>query len=434
MHQKTAGQKPAVFLWIAGCLVRDCSLYVLMLASRGKSMTSFAEYRQQANLSLDEVETLLKLSGEIVREYERGTRLPSSRDIQVLKGLALGQTPKVSKTADSETIVIRSPAIDSMSKKQKKSSIKLTSLELCAGGGGAALGLEIAGFHPKALIELDRHACATLRSNRPYWNVIEGDIRKLDLANWKGVDLLSGGLPCPPFSIAGKQLGPDDERDLFPAMLEIVKTVKPRAVLIENVRGIVTDRFKSYREKISKALDKQGFDTYWAAFNAVNFGVPQTRFRAFLVALRRNETNPLEWPIDFEKIARKPVTVADAIGTMMEERGWRGAKEWKKLAASPAPTVVGGSHKHGGPDLGPTRARREWAALGVDGLGLADAPPEKDFSGMPRLTVPMVAQLQSFPTDWRFVGGKTHSYRQVGNALPVRMAAGIASAVRDSLI
>ncbi|MEW6767449.1 MAG: DNA (cytosine-5-)-methyltransferase [Pseudomonadota bacterium] len=396
----------------------------------------FVQLCESAAISTANASSTLKLSVDIAAEYESGARVPSPREIQILKGLALGRIPNEVRTATDGTPLIRpqkSGAMPKPKKNNRKSSNKLTSLELCAGGGGAALGLEAAGFHPRALVELDPHACATLRSNRNYWNVIEGDIRKLDLSNWKGVDLLSGGLPCPPFSIAGKQLGPDDERDLFPAMLKIVKDVKPRAVLIENVRGIITDRFKFYREKIDAALSKQGFDTYWAAFNAVNFGVPQTRFRAFLVALRRNETNPLEWPFDFDKNPVMPVTVADAIGNMMEERGWRGAEEWKMRASAPAPTVVGGSHKHGGPDLGPTRARKEWAELGVDGLGLANEAPEQNFVGMPRLTVPMVAQLQSFPKNWNFVGGKTQSYRQVGNALPVLMAEGVAKVVRQCL-
>jgi DNA (cytosine-5)-methyltransferase 1 len=395
-------------------------------------MTSFGEYRQRANLSRDETAILLKLSGEIVRDYERGTRVPTSREIQILKGLALGQRHHVHISNANEPDSIRFPShSEPMTKPAKrKSSSKFTSLELCAGGGGAALGLEAAGFVPSALVELDRHACATLRRNRPYWNVIEGDVRGFDAERWKGVDLVSGGLPCPPFSIAGKQLGPNDERDLFPAMLKIVKAAAPRAILIENVRGILTDRFSGYREKIDSSLKKLGFDPYWAAFNAANFGVPQNRFRVFLVALRRGETKELKWPFEIEN---NQTTVGDAIGDLMQERGWRGAEEWKLRANTPAPTIVGGSHKHGGPDLGPTRARKEWAALGVDGLGLADAPPEADFRGMPRLTVQMVARLQSFPDDWQFIGGKTHSYRQVGNALPVRLAANVAKAVRACL-
>lgn len=308
---------------------------------------------------------------------------------------------------------------------------ELLALELCAGGGGAALGIEQAGFNHAALVELNHHACATLRSNRPYWNVIEADMTRFDASYWRGIDLVSGGLPCPPFSIAGKQLGPDDERDMFPSMLRIVREVQPRAVLIENVRGILTSKFEDFRNKINDAFDKMGFDTYWTGYDAADFGVPQTRCRAFLVALRRGVTNPLQWPQPHKAAA---VSVGETIADLMAAGGWRGVNEWKAKAMKPAPTIVGGSHKHGGPDLGPTRARREWAELGVDGLGLADKAPDAKFHGMPRLTVPMVARLQSFPDDWRFIGGKTHSYRQVGNALPVKLAFTVAKAVRQCLV
>lgn len=394
-------------------------------------MISFSQVRQAAGLSLEEVGELLNLSVEIVSDYESGSRNALPREIQTLKGIALGHKRNCVRTEGAESALIRAPSGGKMRKQSSKNpGAKLTTLELCAGGGGAALGLEEAGFTPSALIELDPHACATLRRNRPYWNVIQADIRRFESEYWRGVDLLSGGLPCPPFSIAGKQLGPDDERDLFPAMLRLVKETQPRAVLIENVRGIMTDRFAYYRDRIDDALTKLGFDPYWAAFNAVNFGVPQNRFRAFLVALRRGHTRPLQWPFEMES---KPVTVAEAIGDLIEERGWLGAKAWRLRANTPAPTIVGGSHKHGGPDLGPTRARKEWAALGVDGLGLADASPDRDFNGMPRLTVRMIARLQSFPDDWHFAGSKTHAYRQIGNALPVKLAVRVAKAVRNCL-
>lgn len=111
------------------------------------------------------------------------------------------------------------------------------SVELCAGAGGQARGLERAGFQHRALVEIDKHACATLRLNRPEWNVIEGDLHTWDPSPYKGVDLLAGGVPCPPFSIAGKQLGELDERELFGRALEIVKIVKPRAVFRNCVRG-----------------------------------------------------------------------------------------------------------------------------------------------------------------------------------------------------
>jgi transcriptional regulator with XRE-family HTH domain len=200
-------------------------------------MSLFAKLREQAGLSLSDIERSLKLSVETLTDYESGARVPSPREIQILKGFALGQKSNVDEKVGVESRVIRQQNSDGGMQKssKRKPGPKLTSLELCAGGGGAALGLEAAGFHPSALIELDPHACATLRRNRPYWNVIEADIRRFEAEYWRGVDLVSGGLPCPPFSIAGKQLGPDDERDLFPAMLKIVKAAQPRAILIENV-------------------------------------------------------------------------------------------------------------------------------------------------------------------------------------------------------
>lgn len=324
----------------------------------------------------------------------------------------------------AETSSTRTPAL----KAARRGA--LTALEVCAGAGGAALGLEEAGFAPAALVEINPHACATLRSNRPYWNVIQADLTRFDARYWAGVDLVSGGLPCPPFSIAGRQLGAEDDRNMFPSLLRIVSESSPRAVMIENVRGLLSTRFDPFRAEIDRALDAQGFDTYWTQYNAADFGVPQDRSRAFLVALRRGVTRPLQWPV---AAPGRALSVGQAIGDLMGERGWRGVGDWKKVASAPAPTIVGGSHKHGGPDLGPTRARREWAELGVDGLGLADAPPEPSFKGMPRLTVPMVARLQSFPDEWRFMGGKTQSYRQVGNALPVKLAFVVASAVRRCL-
>ncbi|HZB89488.1 MAG TPA: DNA cytosine methyltransferase, partial [Terracidiphilus sp.] len=119
--------------------------------------------------------------------------------------------------------------------------------------------------------------------------------------------------------------------------------------------------------------------------------------------------------------------------TLIAARGWKGAKAWKKQASEIAPTLVGGSKKHGGPDLGPTRAKKAWAALGVDGMGIADSAPSPEFVGMPRLTVKMAARLQGFPEDWEFVGGKTAAYRQVGNAFPPPVAHAVAAQVRRCL-
>lgn len=121
--------------------------------------------------------------------------------------------------------------------------MKFTAIELCAGGGGQALGLEMAGFEHAAAVEYEPQYCATLSTNRPKWKVINEDIRNLRANDFTGLDLLAAGVPCPPFSIAGKQLGGDDERDMFPTALSLVKGARPRAVMLENVSGLASDKF-----------------------------------------------------------------------------------------------------------------------------------------------------------------------------------------------
>lgn len=307
---------------------------------------------------------------------------------------------------------------------------RLTSLELCAGGGGQALGLERAGFEHRGLVEIDPHCCNTLRLNRPHWQVFEQDLETFDGAAFKGIDLLAGGLPCPPFSKAGKQLGKTDERNLFPATIRLIDQIRPRAVMIENVRGILDAIFEDYRKYVSGRITKLGYETDWRLLNASDFGVPQLRPRVVFVAIRKESAANFEWPTSYKQ---KPLTVGKILFDLMASRGWRGAAAWRDRANEIAPTIVGGSKKHGGPDLGPTRARKAWAALGVDGLGIADQPPGRAFAGMPRLTVPMVARLQGFPDEWIFSGKKTPAYRQVGNAFPPPVACAVAAQIHACL-
>jgi DNA (cytosine-5)-methyltransferase 1 len=128
------------------------------------------------------------------------------------------------------------------------------SLEICAGAGGQALGLEQAGFDHAALVEIEAQACATLRLNRPYWQVVQGDLRGFDGRPYHGIDLLAGGVPCPPFSKAGRQLGAEDERDMFPEAIRLVDECRPKALMLENVRGLLDAVFEDYRTNIDKQL------------------------------------------------------------------------------------------------------------------------------------------------------------------------------------
>jgi DNA (cytosine-5)-methyltransferase 1 len=307
---------------------------------------------------------------------------------------------------------------------------QFTSLEMCAGAGGQGLGLEMAGFDHTALVEIEPPACATLRLNRPNWNVIEGDLREFNGRPYKGIDLLAGGVPCPPFSKAGKQLGADDERDLFPEAIRLVDECRPQAVMLENVRGLLDAVFEDYRNKVESQLKKLGYVPGWKLLNASDFGVSQLRPRVVFVGIRKDLASGFSWP---EPNAMPPPTVGELLHDLMKAEGWRGADRWRDHASSIAPTLVGGSKKHGGPDLGPTRAKRAWAALGVDGLGLWDAPPPRDFLGMPRLTPRMAARIQGFPDDWQFFGKKTATYRQIGNAFPPPVAAAVARQIHAAL-
>lgn len=306
----------------------------------------------------------------------------------------------------------------------------LHSIEICAGAGGQALGLEQAGFEHINLVELDAAACQTLRINRNHWHVTEGDLRHYSAENWEGVELLAGGVPCPPFSKAGKQLGSEDERDLFPEAIRLVSECKPHAVMLENVRGLLDSVFDDYRAKIISDLKKIGYVAEWRLLNASDFGVPQLRPRVIFVALKKNAAEYFNWP---SACIKPPPTVGEALFDLMAANGWQGAQQWRERACDIAPTLVGGSKKHGGPDLGPTRAKKAWASIGVDGMGIANDAPEKDFIGMPRLTVRMAARIQGFPDHWQFSGKKTAAYRQIGNAFPPPVACAVGIQIQMAL-
>ncbi len=307
---------------------------------------------------------------------------------------------------------------------------QLTSLEICSGAGGQSLGLEKAGFNHVALVEIDKAACTTLRNNRPEWNVVEADVAKFDGLPFTGVDLLAGGVPCPPFSKAGMQLGANDERDLFPEALRLVSEIRPRAVMLENVRGLMDSTFALYRQSLENKLQGFGYVCFWKLLNASDYGVSQLRPRVLLVAIEKSTAAFFHWPVAQEHL---PKSVGDLLYDLMAERSWKGAKIWRNQANTIAPTLVGGSKKHGGPDLGPTRARKAWAALGVDGLGIAEFAPDKNFVGMPRLTTKMAARIQGFPDDWQFSGKKTPVYRQIGNAFPPPVAEAVGKAIAIAL-
>ncbi|MEW2393731.1 DNA (cytosine-5-)-methyltransferase [Streptomyces venezuelae] len=379
--------------------------------------------------------------------------------------------------------------------------LEYTSVEICAGAGGQAIGLHQAGFRHLALVEIDGHAAATLNQNitgHPVWDwerdhcdVLSADVKDFhpfedmkkggDRLRTHGLDLLAGGVPCPPFSHAGKQLGRDDERDLFPRMLELVEELNPRAVMIENVRGIMDPKFANYRDWIlarlqgGKYLEENGAQASdkglgytvckWGVLEASDFGVPQLRPRAVLVAIRNDVLKDVkyEWPTPTHE---DPVSVAESLQPSMlmrykpyfegkyAEQARAAYDRWlakaeerddelKGKGGGIAPTLVGGSKKHGGADLGPSRAKAAWKQLGVSGVGVANdaekckekATEDRDLfrEDGPMLTVEQTAIIQGFPPEWEFTGGKTAQYRQVGNAFPPPVAKAVGESILDVL-
>jgi DNA (cytosine-5)-methyltransferase 1 len=288
----------------------------------------------------------------------------------------------------------------------------------------------MAGFVHVALVEYETDYCEVLRKNRPEWNVICADVHDFDGRTYRGVDLLAGGVPCPPFSVAGKQLGQDDDRDLFPEAIRLIREIKPKAVMLENVRGFLDPCFEAYRSHIFKSIRDLGYVTHIKLLNASNFGVPQLRPRVVIIGIRKDQYGAFAYPEDRPDSAK---TVGETLYDLMAENKWEGAKRWAAQADRIAPTLVGGSKKHGGPDLGPTRARNAWAELGIDGRGIANTAPTPGFDGMPRLTSRMMARIQGFPDTWTFGSRKTVACRMIGNAFPPPVAKAVGEQIKECL-
>ncbi|WTE75118.1 DNA (cytosine-5-)-methyltransferase [Streptomyces sp. NBC_01615] len=315
-------------------------------------------------------------------------------------------------------------------------------LELCAGAGGQALGLEQAGFAPVGLIEQNSDACATLRANRPSWNVLEMDLRNFTARDHPyayDVDLLAAGLPRVKSMSSVRRTEDLYERDLLKATIWLANEVLPRALLVENVPNLVTsDAMADIREFIRDEMEHLGYRLQWRILQAGDFGVPQDRKQGILVALKEDVAHHFNWPEPNEK---PPPTVGQALFESMAESGWKYAAEWAAQANRPAPAIVGGSSKHGGADLGPTGTKRAWDRLRVNSGTVRDIPPGPDFPWLPQgerrdfpvLTIDQVATLQGFPLDWRIQGRKTSRYRQVGHASPPPVAAAIGQQIAGAL-
>ena len=193
---------------------------------------------------------------------------------------------------------------------------------------------------------------------------------------------------------------------------------------------LIRDSYQNKTAHTVSSIDELGYNANIKLLHASDFGVPQIRPRVVIVGIRKDLAGRFVYPVPSD---RKAPTVGEALRDMMAANGWRGVDAWVKRANAVAPTIVGGSKKHGGPDLGPTRARRAWAELGVDGLGIANTPPQPDFEGNPKLTKEMIAIIQGFPPEWNFGNKKTSACRMIGNAFPPPVAMAVGNQIRKAI-
>jgi len=318
-----------------------------------------------------------------------------------------------------------------------------SSIELFAGAGGLAIGLEKAGFNAGALNEIDKDACATLRKNRPEWNVIEGDISNIDFTAYKNIDFLSGGFPCQAFSYAGNKLGFEDTRGtLFFEFARAIKEIKPKIFLGENVRGLLTHDKGKTLEAIKSVIHELGYTLIEPRIlKAIFYRVPQKRERLFLVCIRNDlvKYNNFEWPEPFNQI----LTVKDALekGVLYEtdcpdSQGQVYPKRKKEILSMVPPggcwvdlpdeiqrEYMQKSYFMGGGKTG--MARR--LSYDSPSLTLTCAPAQKQTERChPKETRPLTvreyARIQTFPDDWEFMGSVSSQYKQIGNAVPVNLA------------
>lgn len=313
---------------------------------------------------------------------------------------------------------------------------KFTDIELFAGAGGLALGLEEAGFDGLAYVEFNHQACNTLRANRPDWNVIEADVHQVDFKKWHGkVDLVSGGAPCQAFSYAGKKLGFGDTRGtLFAEFARCIHEVEPKMFLFENVRGLLSHDHGRTWATINHVFEEQGYYVQYQVLNACYYGVGQKRQRMIVIGIR----NDLKERITFDyPVAEKEWTTLRDVLQDVPDSPYQPYSEnkrkvlelvppggcWVDLPEEVAKEYMGKSYYSGGGRRGMAR-RISWDE---PCLTLTTSPSQKQTERChPDETRPFTireyARIQSFPDEWEFEGTLSDQYKQIGNAVPVELA------------
>lgn len=386
--------------------------------------------------SIAEVADLLSVSKETLRRWDRNGKLSAVRE--PMSNYRVYQKDQL-KIFDSLDFLFA----PTENLNEIKPTRNFNSIELFAGAGGLAIGLEEAGIKCLALNEFDHWACETLRKNRPDWNVIEDDVRNVSFLNLKGkVDIVTGGFPCQAFSYAGKKLGLNDARGtLFYEFARVVQETMPAICIGENVRGLLTHENGRTIEGMISILDEIGYNVITPRiFKTIFYKVPQKRERVLIVGIRKDLNQHL---FEFPKPFKKVYTLKDALkkGELFncdvpESAGSKYPKSkkevldlvpeggyWRDLPIDIQKEYMGGSFYLGGGKTGMAR-RMSWSE---PSLTLTCSPAQKQTERChPEETRPFTvreyARIQTFPDDWDFSGSVSQQYKQIGNAVPVNFA------------
>ena len=327
-------------------------------------------------------------------------------------------------------------------------------IELFAGAGGLALGLEQAGFEEIGLVEIDHTACETLRINRPNWNVIEEDIVEVSsrdlLKEFKlkegELDLLSGGYPCQAFSYAGKKLGFDDVRGtMFYYYAEFIKQLKPKMFLAENVKGLTTHDGGKTIQTMIDVFEELGYQVEWKVLNAWDYDVAEKRQRVVIIGIRNDLSDKVKFeypkPHEYKPVLRDVLkNVPDSVGAKYPEKKRKvfdlvpPGGYWKDLPDDVAREYMKSCYFMGGGRTGIAR-RLSWDE---PSLTLTCSPMMKQTDRChPDESRPFTtreyARIQSFPDEWQFAGKMNEIYKQIGNAVPVNLAKCVGIEIMNAL-
>ncbi|QVJ96519.1 DNA cytosine methyltransferase [Mycoplasma mycoides subsp. capri] len=328
------------------------------------------------------------------------------------------------------------------------------SIELFAGAGGLALGLEQAGFEHIGLVEFDKQAVETLKFNRPNWNIIFEDVQKVSQRDLKKefnlqigeLDLLSGGAPCQSFSYAGKRLGLEDTRGtMFYHYATFLNKLKPKMFLFENVKGLLTHNKGQTFQTICDIFSQQGYQITYKVLNALDYMVAQKRERLIVIGIRNDLTNLIKF--EFPKKHQKKLVLKDILKNVPKSECAKYSKEKQEIFKLVPP---GGCWKDIDQNIAKKYMKSCWnmqggrtgilrrLSLDEPGLTVLTTPQMKQTERCHPLEVRPFsirenARIQSFPDNWVFKGTISSQYRQIGNAVPCNLAKEIGLSIIKSL-